>query len=68
MAKKLEKRNDKMTLEEYIDNINKRYKLGNATEHNFRGDLQTLIESLVPTIRPRHCQTIIVALTETDRL
>ncbi len=40
-----------MTLEQYIDNINKRYKLGNATEHTFRGDLQQLLESLVPTIR-----------------
>ncbi len=40
-----------MTLDQYIDNINKRYKLGNATEHTFRGDLQTLIESLVPDIR-----------------
>ena len=40
-----------MTIEQYIDNINQRYKLGNATEHTFRGDLQQLIESLVPTIR-----------------
>ncbi len=40
-----------MTLEQYIDNINKRYKLGNATEHTFRGDLQQLLESLVRTIR-----------------
>ena len=40
-----------MTLDQYIDNINKRYKPGNATEHTFRGDLQTLIESLVPAIR-----------------
>jgi predicted helicase len=40
-----------MTLEQYIDNINKRYKLGNATEHTFRGDLQQLIETLAPTIR-----------------
>jgi predicted helicase len=40
-----------MTLEQYIDNINNRYKLGNATEHTFRGDLQQLLESLVPTIR-----------------
>jgi predicted helicase len=39
-----------MTVEQYIDNINKRYKLGNATEHTFRGDLQQLLESLVPTI------------------
>jgi len=40
-----------MTLDQYIDNINKRYKLGNATEHTFRGDLQQLLESLIPTIR-----------------
>jgi len=40
-----------MTLNQYIDNINKRYKLGNATEHTFRGDLQQLLESLVPDIR-----------------
>ncbi|MFZ4726158.1 MAG: type ISP restriction/modification enzyme, partial [Paludibacter sp.] len=40
-----------MTLDQYIDNINQRYKLGNATEHTFRGDLQQLIESLVPKIR-----------------
>jgi len=40
-----------MTIENYIDNINQRYKLGNATEHTFRGDLQQLIESLVPEIR-----------------
>ncbi len=40
-----------MTLDQYINNINQRYLLGNATEHTFRGDLQQLIESLVPTIR-----------------
>ena len=40
-----------MTLEQYLDSINKRYKLGNSTEHTFRGDLQQLIESLVPDIR-----------------
>ena len=40
-----------MVLDQYVDNINKRYKLGNATEHTFRGDLQQLIESLVPEIR-----------------
>ncbi|MDY0143821.1 MAG: type ISP restriction/modification enzyme [Bacteroidales bacterium] len=40
-----------MIIEQYIDNINQRYKLGNATEHTFRGDLQQLIENLVPTIR-----------------
>ena len=40
-----------MTIEQYVDNIGKRYKLGNATEHTFRGDLQQLIESLIPEIR-----------------
>ena len=40
-----------MTIEHYIDSINKRYKLGNSTEHTFRGDLQQLLESLVPEIR-----------------
>jgi len=40
-----------MKLDQYIDTINKRYKLGNATEHTFRGDLQQLLESLVPDIR-----------------
>ncbi|WP_237708928.1 N-6 DNA methylase [Gillisia marina] len=40
-----------MTLEQYIDNINQRYQLGNATEHTFRGDLQQLFESLIPEIR-----------------
>jgi len=39
-----------MTLEQYVENISKRYKLGNATEHTFRGDLQQLIESIVPEI------------------
>lgn len=40
-----------MGIQEYINSINSRYKLGNATEHTFRGDLQQLIESLVPEIR-----------------
>src|SRR5690554_5625173 len=40
-----------MTIEQYLDNINKRFKLGNATEHTFRGDLQQLLESSMPTIR-----------------
>ena len=38
-------------ISKYIDNINQRYKLGNATEHTFRGDLQQLIEKLVPEVR-----------------
>lgn len=40
-----------MTINQYIENINQRYKLGNATEHTFRGDLQQLIESMAPGIR-----------------
>ncbi|GAA0752091.1 type ISP restriction/modification enzyme [Psychroflexus lacisalsi] len=40
-----------MTIEKYIDNINQRYTLGNATEHTFRGDLQQLIESLAMDVR-----------------
>ena len=35
----------------YIRNVSQRYKLGFATEHTFRGDLQQLIENLVPGIR-----------------
>ena len=35
----------------YINNISQRYKLGFATEHTFRGDLQQLIEIMVPGIR-----------------
>lgn len=40
-----------MNLSLYVNNINQRYRLGNATEHTFRGDLQQLLESLVPEIR-----------------
>ena len=40
-----------MTLDQYIDNINQRFKAGIATEHTFRGSLEQLIESIVPTIR-----------------
>jgi predicted helicase len=39
-----------MTLSQYIQSINERFKRGNATEHTFRGDLQQLIESLMPDI------------------
>lgn len=39
-----------MTVDQYIESVTKRYKAGNATEHTFRGDLQQLIESLVPEI------------------
>jgi predicted helicase len=39
-----------MTIAQYIDRINQRYKQGNATEHTFRGDLGNLLEALVPEI------------------
>lgn len=38
-------------LQQYIDSLNRRYKAGNATEHTFRGDLQQLIENLLPDVR-----------------
>ncbi len=40
-----------MTLQQYITTLNQRFKLGNATEHTFRGDLQQLIETLVPQVK-----------------
>jgi hypothetical protein len=40
-----------MTIDQYIDRINQRFKQGNATEHTFRGDLGNLLEALVPEIR-----------------
>jgi predicted helicase len=40
-----------MTLQQYIENINAKYKLGNATEHTFRGLLEQLLESITPEIR-----------------
>jgi len=39
-----------MTLDQYIQKINARFQLGNATEHTFRGDLQQLIETLAPDV------------------
>lgn len=39
-----------MTITQYIDRINQRYKQGNSTEHTFRGDLGSLLEALVPEI------------------
>ncbi len=35
-----------MTIQEYLENVNKRFKTGISREHSYRGDLQTLIESL----------------------
>jgi predicted helicase len=39
-----------MTLNQYIENLSRRYKLGNATEHTFRGDLQQLLEFIAPNV------------------
>jgi len=39
-----------MTTSQYLDKLNSRFKAGNSTEHTFRGDLQTLLETLVPGI------------------
>ena len=39
-----------MTLSEYIDRINSRYKTGISTEHSYRGDLQNLLESLASDV------------------
>lgn len=40
-----------MNIHQYIETINQRFRLGNSTEHTFRGDLQHLLESLVTDIR-----------------
>ncbi|TGL17716.1 DNA methyltransferase [Leptospira yanagawae] len=39
-----------MHIEKYLQNISKHFKSGKATEHTYRGDLQTLIEDLVPDV------------------
>jgi predicted helicase len=39
-----------MTVQEYIDKINKRYITGISREHSYRGDLQTLLETLAPNV------------------
>lgn len=39
-----------MTLQQYVDNINTRFKTGISTEHSYRGDLQNLLEALAPKV------------------
>lgn len=39
-----------MNLKEYLDNINKRFKSGISREHTYRGDLQTLLESIATDV------------------
>lgn len=38
-----------MTIQQYIDNLNRLYKTGNAREHSYRGDLQILLASILPS-------------------
>lgn len=39
-----------MPIVNYINEVNKRFKTGISREHSYRGDLQTLLETLVPDI------------------
>jgi len=39
-----------MTIEAYLEIINKRFKTGISREHTYRGDLQTLLMTLLPNI------------------
>lgn len=39
-----------MTIQDYITVVNKRYKTGISTEHTYRGDLQTLLESIATDV------------------
>ncbi|MDO9341561.1 MAG: N-6 DNA methylase, partial [Bacteroidales bacterium] len=39
-----------MTISEYINKLNNRYKAGISTEHSYRGDLQYLLESLATDV------------------
>ncbi len=40
-----------MTIQQYVKGINEKYKEGISTEHSYRGDLEQLFKSLVPSIR-----------------
>jgi len=39
-----------MTIPEYLNNIDRRYKAGISREHSYRGDLQNLLGSLLPKL------------------
>ncbi|MEX2411741.1 MAG: N-6 DNA methylase, partial [Candidatus Paceibacterota bacterium] len=39
-----------MTIQEYLNSIEKRYKAGISREHSYRGDLQQLLENLLPEL------------------
>ncbi|MEG0188235.1 MAG: N-6 DNA methylase, partial [Algoriella sp.] len=38
-----------MTTQQYLENLNRLYQTGNAREHSYRGDLQTLLASILPS-------------------
>ena len=38
------------TIQDYLDKVAHRYKTGISTEHSYRGDLQNLLESLLPNV------------------
>ena len=40
----------KIIIQNYIENINKRYKTGISREHSYRGDLQNLLQELIPNV------------------
>lgn len=39
-----------MTIPEYLDKVNTRYKAEISTEHSYRGDLQSLLETIAPDV------------------
>ena len=39
-----------MKVSEYIEKVNNSNKLGNTSEHRFRGDLQQLLKTLLPNL------------------
>lgn len=39
-----------MTIQQYVEELNKRYKTGISREHSYRGDLQTLLGTLLPEL------------------
>ena len=51
-----------MSLQKYIEDVQKQYKTGIAREHAYRPALKNLIEDIM------HYQRIIVTLTQTNRI
>jgi len=61
-----------MTIQEYLENINRRFKTGISSEHTYRGDLQTLLQGMVPGFlvtnepRPIECGAPDYVITKKD--